>query len=313
MSGLLETGRPFCAEVSLAAGEPLAATASRIEHWLLVEYGGQWPYEPLDAAVFVGSLRAYLAAQLASLPRSRLLLVKRADTERGGRVRVVYGRTAERGSWYRRVALAGHHELLGLDLAGALRGDVPAPGEPLDAPLLLVCTHGVRDRCCARYGQALCRALTSGPLADWAWQASHVGGDRFAGNLVCLPEGVYYGRVAPDDLPALLDAYVAGRADPSRYRGRSCHAFPVQAADLHVRRLTGLDGFHDLRTLRVERTAGGWSVELLAELSGDVHRVDVAVERGDAFHLTCRAEQEKPPRHFVVRAHGVVPPAAPGG
>ena len=38
-------------------GDPLPGTASRISGWLLVEYGGQWPYEPLDATVFAGGLR----------------------------------------------------------------------------------------------------------------------------------------------------------------------------------------------------------------------------------------------------------------
>ena len=34
----------------------------------------------------------------------------------------------------------------------------------------------------------------------------HVGGDRFAGNLVCLPEGLYFGRVGPEEtLGPLLD------------------------------------------------------------------------------------------------------------
>jgi DNA-binding CsgD family transcriptional regulator len=43
--------------VTLAArNEPLAATASRIEHWLLVEYPGYWPYDPLAASIFAGRL-----------------------------------------------------------------------------------------------------------------------------------------------------------------------------------------------------------------------------------------------------------------
>ena len=67
--------------------------------------------------------------------------------------------------------------------------DGEGPGEPLGHPLLLVCTHGIRDRCCARYGQELCRNLHGLAPDGWVWQASHVGGDRFAGNLVVLPEG----------------------------------------------------------------------------------------------------------------------------
>ena len=44
--------------------------------------------------------------------------------------------------------------------------------------------------------------------SEWVWQCTHVGGDRFAGNLVCFPEGLFFGRVglggrgaAPRPLP----------------------------------------------------------------------------------------------------------------
>ena len=81
--------RPPCSAASVAAGETPAATASRVEHWLLVEYAGYWPHDPLDAIVFAGSLREHLAAQLASLRNSRLFLVRRPSFRRAGGVRVV--------------------------------------------------------------------------------------------------------------------------------------------------------------------------------------------------------------------------------
>src|SRR5918994_7546738 len=82
----LDTTRPLCAEVSAAADEPVGATASRIEHWLLVEYSGYWPYDPLEATVFASSLRAHLAQQLARLPQSRLFLVRQPGHARRERV-----------------------------------------------------------------------------------------------------------------------------------------------------------------------------------------------------------------------------------
>ena len=44
------------------------------------------------------------------------------------------------------------------------------------------------------------------------WQSSHIGGDRFAGNVVFLPEGLYYGRVEPAeaDLPGEPGTQAAG-------------------------------------------------------------------------------------------------------
>jgi hypothetical protein len=291
--------RPFCSEVARDAAEPLSATASRVEHWLLVEYSGHWPHEPLDAAVLAGPLREHLAAQLGGLPRSRLLLIKRPGRRTHTGVQVVYGTTTEAGGELRGLEVERHEDLLDLDLAGS-------PGRLLDHPLLLVCTHGIRDRCCARYGQSLLREVVHHAERHWVWQASHVGGDRFAGNLVVLPEGLYFGRVGEEDgdVVRILEAYRAGRIDLARYRGRSCHAFPVQAAEGHVRRATGLTAISDLRLHRARPDASDrFTIELLAAPTGVVHEVEVAVELGEPVLLTCKSRQPQRPRHHVVRAH----------
>ena len=294
---------PPCSTMSAAGDEPLAATASRIEHWLLVEYPGYWPTDPLDAAPFVGRVREHLAAQLATLRNPRLCLVRRPTFRRDGRVRVLYGRTPERGAWFRGVELDAHVDLLELDLAAALRGEAPAPGEPLQHPLLLVCTHGKRDACCARLGRDLCTELHRRADDAWVWQSSHVGGDRFAGNVVCLPEGLYFGRLDGPRAQEMLDEYRAGRIALDGYRGRSCHPFPAQAAERRVREETGLTGLHDLRvvaTRRVEQER--WRVDVVAEVAGDAYRVEVGVELGAEAYLTCKAQAPRRPRLFVVRS-----------
>ena len=297
--------RPLCADESARRDEPLTATASRVEHWLLVEYGGYWPHEPLDAAVFAGGLRSHLEAQLARLPRSRLLLVKRLGPEgrlRRDRVRVTYGYTRERERRLFWLELDAHPDLLDLDVAAALLDGAPHPGEPLEDPLLLVCTHGTRDRCCARYGQALFRAAHRAE-PGWSWQASHLGGDRFAGNLLALPEGLCFGRVSPAAFAALLRDYLAGRIELESYRGTSCYPMDVQAAELAVRRATGLTGFYDLRFAGRE----GGRVRLLAEVSGDLHEVEVVERRSETDALlTCKAERPRRTRHFVARSQRVV-------
>jgi hypothetical protein len=222
-------------------------------------------------------------------------------------VRLVYGSTPERGGSFRALTLERHPDLFRLDLAGALLGEAQAPGEPLEHPLLLVCTHGKRDRCCARYGQVLCAAVHDRAPDGWVWQASHVGGDRFAGNLVCLPEGLYFGRVGRTDAQRLLARYLAGGIELDRYRGRSCYPFVVQAAERAVRERAGLTGFHDLRLQSLERVdADTRRVRMLAELSGDVHEVEVGIELGPEEYLTCRAPEPKRARQFVARSHRIV-------
>ena len=306
MTRVALSARPLCAEVAAALGEPVGATASRIEHWLLVEYSGHWPYDPLDAEPFRGAVREHLAAQLAALQHSRLLLVKRARATRRERTQVIYGVTRERGRRFFSLELEDYEQLLEVDLARALSDRT---GVRVEHPLLLVCTHGVRDRCCARYGQALCRALHTRAPAAWVWQSSHVGGDRFAGNVVFLPEGLYFGRVRPAEASSVYGDYLGGRIALDHYRGASCHSFPVQAAELHVRRLTGLTGFYDLRVLSHRRHGRDrWLVELLAEVAGDVHAVEVvAAPSPDERYLTCRATTPRRARRFVAETAVTVP------
>jgi hypothetical protein len=291
----MERRRELCAELSLANAEPLAATASRVENWILVEYRGLWNRELLSGSVLSDALKEHLLAQLAALPRSRLLFVRRPDRRDHPRYAVYFGSTPERGGRFHTLELDAHDDLVELDLAACLAGSASA-GAPVDHPLLVVCTHGKRDRCCAKFGRPLYDELCAQAERDWVWQSTHVGGDRFAGNLVSLPAGLYFGRVERSDVWSLLDELLAGRIAMERYRGRSCYTFPEQAAEREVRELTGLKGIDDLRLLASERDGEGWRVRYRAGAAE--YDLDVAAELGEPTYLTCDAARPvRPPRY----------------
>ncbi len=223
------------------------------------------------------------------IERSRLLFVRGRPRTAGAGIRVFVVRSTQEERWIRRLELERHAELLDVDLLSA--------GEPVGHPLFLVCTHGKHDRCCAKFGRPLYDAVCEGLDDEWAWQSTHVGGDRFAGNLVGLPDGVYHGRVEPGEAWTVLEAALEGRVHLPRYRGRSCHSFPAQAAERAVRELDGLLGVDDVSVRGVARADNGWAIEL--EAAG--RRYDVAVERveGELTHLTCSAERLSRPAHWV--------------
>jgi hypothetical protein len=298
--------RVFCSELSQANGEPLAATASRVDNWLLVEYRGVWARDELTASLLAPSLKAHLRAQLGALSRSRLLFVRRPERRGRRGLDAFYGRTSERDAWFRRLELESHEDLVGLDLAGALTGSAPPEGRLVEHPLFVVCTQGKRDPCCARSGRPLYEGLREAADEDWVWQSTHVGGDRFAGNVVCFPEGVYYGRVARVEALELLSEHLAGRIALEKYRGRCCHSFPVQAAELDVRRQQGVRGIADVTTEGVARVADDtWRVRLAAQ--GTRYEVDVVAEHGELTLLTCTSPTPKSPRRFVVRSVRTLP------
>jgi hypothetical protein len=298
--------RPFCADISAETGEPLTATASRIDHWLLVEYRGLWNRDLLAGSLFSARLKAALREQLAALPRSRLLFIRRPE-RRAREGRMLYlARSTEHGSALHGLEVEHVDELVGLDLV--------ARAEPVDHSLLVVCTHGKRDRCCARYGRPLYDRLREEAEEDWVWQSTHVGGDRFAGNLVCLPQGLYFGRIGPADVWPLLDEYLAGRIYLDRYRGRCCYSFAVQAAEQAVREARGVMEIEGVRLVSSRRLgAHRWAIRLVIRSSGEVHEVTVEQEAGELTYLTCDADALRHPRRYVAKRRHVVSRRRPEG
>ena len=306
-SGTLQRAKALCADLSQERGEPLVATASRVDHWVLVEYRHLWGRDPVAGSGLPDEVKRHLRAQLRALPNSRLLFVRRPDRRDVTTFSVFFGRSTERDARFFRFEVESYLELVELDLAAALAGG-QAVGEPLDHPLLVVCTHGKRDRCCAKYGRPLYDELVAAADPDWVWQSTHVGGDRFAGNLVCLPEGLFFGRVGRPDVWSLLDEYLAGRIELEHYRGRSCHGFGVQAAERHTREASGLTGIDEVRLESAERTdVGAWTIRFLIPASGELHEVDVRSELADEpAQLTCSASALERAQCHRVMAHRVV-------
>ena len=300
------TSRVFCSELSEANGEPLSGTASRIDHWLLVEYRGVWVRDELSGSLLPVAVKNHLREQLGALPRSRLLFVRRPERRGHHGPVVFYGCTTERDPWFRSLELDGYEELLDLDVVAAISGSGRAAGELLAHPLFVVCTHGKRDPCCARRGRPLYEGLREAADEGWVWQSTHVGGDRFAGNLVCLPEGVYYGRVTRLGALTVFTEHLAGRIDLEHYRGRCCHSFPVQTAELEVRVRTGLRGLDAVRVDSMMRVANDlWRVRL--DAGATRYEVEVATEQGELTQLTCAAVNPKRPRRFAVRSVETLP------
>ena len=74
-----EASRAFCSEVSQENAEPLAATASRVDHWILVEYRGLWSSDALAGSGLSDQVKRHLREQVSSVPHGRLLFVRRPD------------------------------------------------------------------------------------------------------------------------------------------------------------------------------------------------------------------------------------------
>ncbi len=289
-----------CAAASRERGDALAGTASTVRGYLLLEHAGPWGADALRDARLPDGLGVHLR-EVAGRHRFRVLLVRRPGRRRAADgVRLFACRAAGPDSWTETTLLDGLDDVRDLDLAplGAGRS---LGLEPHAAPLLAVCTHGRHDACCAELGRPAALALAAGPHADRVWETSHVGGDRFAGNLVVLPRGLYYGGLDPETAIAVAEATAAGEVVLDHFRGRSDLPMGAQAADAALRRDLGLTGLDDV-AVRAVRVEGDLTTARFDVGGHGARQVVVRRVLGETGHrLTCSARRDNPvPRHEVV-------------
>ena len=262
------SGRTFCAVECAERGEEMFATVARADRWALVEYPTFWRKRAFEDSSLPREAKRLLAAR-----SDRQLLLRQSHAPVEG-VRCFFADSSEDGARLT-VAEAPSWEAFG-----------EAVELPLAEPLYAVCTHGTHDKCCAKFGiPVYCTLRDTAGVA--AWQCSHVGGDRFAGNVVVFPFGIYYGRVMVHDVQMLVDKTKQGKIDLKHYRGRSCYPRVVQAAEYFIRRETGLLGIGDLRL------AAHSAAALTTEFVSASGRFRAQVRRLPEFahaRLTCSAE-----------------------
>ncbi|MCA0252896.1 MAG: sucrase ferredoxin [Actinobacteria bacterium] len=282
-----------CSTASRARAEPLWATASTVESFLLIEEPGPWGPHILHSRRLPDAVRAAMSAWQRSLG-IRTLLIRRPGRAVQGASRVFVANT--RHGWVQVTDLEQLDAVADLDLTG-IRGRDGVGLTPHDEPVLLVCTHGRHDPCCAERGRPLAAALAR-DWPDLVWEASHLGGDRFAGNLVALPRGDYFGGLDADSGPGVVAQYLAGQLDPDFHRGRSSQSWVVQAAVHAARRHAAAFGFQDV----VVRGVSGQDTERRVGLLVRGRPIDalVRVSAGEAARLTCHADHlDRPPSYEV--------------
>src|SRR3954468_7725322 len=105
----------FCSEVSESFAEPLAATASRVDHWILVEYRGLWAHNAVQGSGLSDQAKAHLLAQHDARPNTKLLFVRQTHRRAHPGLRVFWGDSPERGGTFWHAEIEGYEELMDLD------------------------------------------------------------------------------------------------------------------------------------------------------------------------------------------------------
>lgn len=290
-----------CSFAAEQRGDPLLGTASPALGFLLVEQPGPWGRFALTESRLDPAVGRRLSAR-AVAAGLRALVIRRP-----GRDPAAPGRRR-----YALVDARPGHEVVrwGEFAADADLLDLPLDqraGRPSHDPLYLVCTHGRHDACCAIRGRPVAAAL-AGLRPETTWECSHIGGDRFAANLLILPHGLYYGRVDAARAGELVSAHERGEVVPDLLRGRSRWLPAAQAAQQHARAAYGeraIGAFEPAGTLPLGD--GRWQVRLRRRETGAsatepayVVATVTATARAGPGLLTCHATHLSHPPAFEV-------------
>jgi hypothetical protein len=292
-----------CRDHTTAIGEPLAGTATTAPALVAIS----WP-KPLwhhDDASLSGGLPARIAEIARREKRAGRKLPIRVFQRRPGqptdRVEMLFF-SRERDGLRRAIDVptAEISDRIERFLAGE------APGARYSRPLLLVCTDGRHDRCCALRGRALYSALAlargrAGSRIELL-ESSHLGGHRFAATCLVLPSGRQYGRLGPEHAGPLLRAVASGSVLAAHNRGVVGLPEAVQVAEAYL--LARLPAMDRVVGSMPEACGDGVRIDVTGYLNSSPRRLRVYCSRRPFTGPTScgAAARSETRRRWVVRA-----------
>ncbi|APT81925.1 sucrase ferredoxin [Corynebacterium ammoniagenes] len=267
-----------CSDIQV---EPLPGSAKRGSVFVLFEWPAGWSRDILDGDTFSQDLTSRIKATLKQAGKgTELQLIRRPGREGRdvGQLHRCYLVWAEQETM-ELVLLRGPEDIPALDLSGPGKNG----GEVITQPLLLVCTHGKRDVCCALKGRPLAAELNDHFGNSLVWESSHMKGHRFAAVSLLMPWAYSFGRLNAEAGKQLVNAALTGQYFFPGNRGNGKLAPGEQVAELAVAQQL-IDAGEDLHY-------GALSV-VDADPKGQEHRpVAVTHEDGRTWHVELKKKE----------------------
>lgn len=258
-----------CSTASLEVHEATIGSAPTARAWVCLEQPGPWGPRAFTSSRLdpqVGKAFEEAASTVGVRPQLIRSPGRHPVTDSASRT-ILIAYTAPGSSWLLQGEVDRPERILELDFATIASGIEPDWPElkTRTEPLLLVCTNGKRDVCCANLGRDVAlhaHSLFPGRI----WEASHLSGHRFAATTALFPSGHMHGRVL--DGSVVLAAADRGELVSTGWRGRSTWEGAAQAAELAIREREGLWGLDDFTVIpessgwRVTASKGSWLTEV---------------------------------------------------
>jgi hypothetical protein len=327
----MTTTRQMCSLFARDQGEDPTGTAGRWDLYVLMELPLPWARDAWDSPRIPDGLQELAArAKMQGLRLRALAIQPDPEYSEPGCTRVfIYRRPEEPFAHYAKAEYIVPNEEITSFLSGLLSDEDHAEGSPGPNPYardtgdireMFVCTHGTRDACCGKFGYSVYSLLrhVHAPAMEGkmrAWRVSHLGGHRFAPNLLDFPEARYWAFLDTAVVEAVLFRESPVEGLGRHYRGWSALEPLAQVAEREILLREGWAWMLYLKSAQIlEGNAEGTSATIRMEYSEAESlrhgAYEATVEQSGIVLMNTCLKLEPPrevPQYAVTRLEKVAP------
>jgi hypothetical protein len=278
-----------CFENSVQASEQLFGTVPHINFWILIEYKNSWEEKAFNNCSIDTGVKTAIRDLAGKYPKSRIQLIKN-EYGKKDYIKLYIAITTENQKEVYEFKINSYKDILDIHFENELSDKILKSN-----PLILVCTHGSYDQCCGEKGLELFNYLNHYEKDFEVWQTTHLGGHRFAANILILPDGIYYGRVNKDNFEKIRNSYLNNKLEAGLLRGRCFYHPDVQAAEHYFRRELEYPYLGNLNLINRSATENG-ILNVTFENENAENVFEVLLEKNDKalqLHTSCRDKHKK--------------------
>jgi len=301
----------YCSDLSVEAREDLIATATQTSVYLLLEYNDAWGAKAIPESKLPQVVKTWLRDCEKSEANTKSLFIRRPQASSDPGIHFFVAAVTETNPSLYHFLLEDYESIIELDIRKILQDDPIYIENRFEDPLFMVCTNGRRDACCSRKGVPVFDVMQKaigGTTTAQVWQVSHVGGHRFAANLICLPHGLLYGRVDEISVRTILDSYNNGQVYLPNLRGRVCFSKIIQACEFHLRDQSGETGLDVCNLLDwSEISPSIWQARFRSTKNGEIHVVSVRQEKSTSqIYESCALDKLTTITNYILESHRIM-------
>ena len=202
----------FCAEESRNVGEDPIGNGETFPVYILIECPPPWTRNAFNSKLIPTNLKILQQETESTDSSIAFLLIYNEHLQQKNSTRVIiyhHNSIVSKGYGKYEFTVSNINDVAPILRNYLLNNKLDIDYSELPTRDILVCTHGSRDQCCAKYGNPFYRQakqiVHNLSLNDVRiWQSSHFGGHRFAPTAIDFPQGRYYARLDADSFTAIL-------------------------------------------------------------------------------------------------------------